>query len=151
MKTRDSKRLALVSAVLIGFTQGGSVIRSPAKPSDIAKEYIYHLSKGEFEAAAKFISAQMSARWLGTKELDNAKTAYKEAIKEAIKETGGVKTIEIMIEDIVGEAAKVALIYTYNNGQVDTDYFKLVKESGGWKIAHQGAWGKPLPIFPPLK
>jgi hypothetical protein len=156
MKTRDSKWLTLVSVVLIGFTQGGSVIRPPAKPSDIAKEYIYHLFKGEFDAAAKLMSAQMfarmtaqmSPRWLESKELDNAKTT----IKEALKDKGGMKTIETEIEVIVGEAAKVALITIFNNGQVDTGYFELVKESGGWKIASQGPWGKPPPITsPPLK
>lgn len=150
MKTRDSKWLALVSVVLTGLTLGCSVSRPPAKPSDIVKEYFHHLTEGEFEAAAKLISAQpaaqMSWRWL--KEIDlEAKTA----IKEAGKEKGGVKTIETMTEDIVGESAKVALTTIYNNGQADTSFFRLVKENGMWKIEDEGAWGKPLPIFPPLK
>src|SRR4030095_13480647 len=143
MKTRDPKWLALVSVVLIGFTLGCSVTRSPAKPSDIAREYMYYLCEGEFKAAAKLTSAQMSERWFGRNDLEEFKTA----VKEDIKEQGGVKTIEIRREYIVGEAAKVELVIIFNNGQVDTSFFELVKEGGGWKIADQGAWGKPLPSY----
>jgi hypothetical protein len=62
-----------------------------------------------------------------------------------------VKTIETETEDIVGQTAKVALTTIYSNGQTDTSYFTLAKESEGWKIVYEGPWGKPLPTFPPLK
>jgi Domain of unknown function (DUF4878) len=127
--TRDSKWFALVSIVLIGFAPACNVPPFSARPSSIAREHIYHIDKGELEAATKL----MSARWLGENSIDKAKTSFFDNVV-GTKERRGVKTIEVRKEDIIGEAAKVELIITFNDEGFEEGYFNMVKESGGWKI-----------------
>lgn len=108
MKTKDSEWLAFVGAVLLGFTLGCNVRRNSSEPSDIALEYIRQIDRGKVEAVTKM----MSAHWLGESDITKAKTSFIDNVIR-MKEKRGLKAIEPMEQDIVGEVAKVRLLITF--------------------------------------
>ncbi len=106
----------------------GSVFFST--PSEVIRKYLAHIEKGEVELAAR----QMSKGWLGGQSIDEAKDKFVENVG-LMKSCGGIQSIEITKEEILGETATVENTISYKNGRVEKAVYKLVKEGGHWKIA----------------
>jgi hypothetical protein len=51
-----------------------------------------------------------------------------------LKEHGGIKSIKVIKENIVGNVAEVLIEVTRGNGFVATANYKLIKENGEWKV-----------------
>lgn len=51
-----------------------------------------------------------------------------------LKEHGGIKSIKVLKEDVVGDVAEVTVEITRGNGNISSVYYKLIKEQGVWKV-----------------
>jgi len=51
-----------------------------------------------------------------------------------IRSKGGVKQIEIVREEQIGDVAKVDVVVVYGNGERAPDDNKLVRENGDWHL-----------------
>jgi hypothetical protein len=51
-----------------------------------------------------------------------------------LKNDGGIKSIKVLKEDVVGDVAEVTLEVTRGNGNMATVHYKLIKEQGSWKV-----------------
>jgi hypothetical protein len=51
-----------------------------------------------------------------------------------LKQHGGIKSIRVLKENVVGDVAEVTIEVTRGNGLVATANYKLIKEKGEWKV-----------------
>ena len=122
--------LLIAGLMLISTSCGTS---SSASPGDIAKKLWTDLEKGNFDAI-------ISAQDMGGKEMDDdtekKMNALLAAAKQEIEKKGGIKSIEVVKEEIdeAGEKADVELKIIYGNGEEDNEDASLVKVDGKWKF-----------------
>ncbi len=101
-------------------------------PRQTVEQSVRLTEQGNFEEFKKLLSANYKAKAY-------APNSFLEktfpGVSGMMKGLGGVKSIEIVKEDISGDKAKVISNYHYGNGKtVDNITENLVKEDGKWKI-----------------
>ncbi|MCD4790138.1 MAG: DUF4878 domain-containing protein [Bacteroidales bacterium] len=125
--------LSLVIASFLFFSTSCGT-SSSSSPGDISVKIIKDTEKGNANAVIAVISTD-------GKELsdeDEAKlTAMLQMGQEEIKKKDGIKSIEVIKEDIneAGDKAKVKMKIVYGNGEEDTETYKFVMEDGKWKYS----------------
>ncbi len=119
--------LAFASVMLFTTSCG-----SPSTPGDVSVELWKNVEKGNYDDV-------IDAYALGDEEMseeDRAKfTAMLTKSKAKIEEEGGIKSIEIIEEEIneAGDEATVKIKIIYGNDDEDTEKQKLVLADGKWK------------------
>jgi hypothetical protein len=65
-----------------------------------------------------------------------------------LKEHGGIKSIKVLKEEVVGDVAEVTIEITRGNGNITPVHYKLIKDQGAWKVdgvsANSGQANGPL-------
>jgi len=94
-----------------------------AKPSKSVETLCRTLERGEVDRAATFFSSGLINK-LGIEVLkENLSSTTAE-----LKEHGGIKSIKVLKEEIVGEVAEVTIEITRGNGNITPVRYKLIKE-----------------------
>ncbi|MBZ8180865.1 DUF4878 domain-containing protein [Oscillatoria salina] len=99
-------------------------------PAGTVKQFYRSLEAGKVENAANMFSSTV----VKTMGIDKLKTGLTQGVRE-IQEKGGIKSIKILNEDVVGEVAEVTYTIEFANGTTETETTKLVKENDEWKIS----------------
>lgn len=124
MNVRFVLTMALVG--LITSTVGCNLSASPSK----AVETLWRaVERGEVEKAETFFSSGFISRQ-GIGSLKSALTNTSLQLKNA----GGIKSIKVLKEDVVGDVAEVTVEVTGGDGNGSTIHYKLIKEQGTWKV-----------------
>jgi hypothetical protein len=98
-------------------------------PEATVKHFYGAVEDGEIEKATEMLSSRI----LGLLGPDKLRTALsKQAIE--IKKKGGIKSIDILEMNEVGEIAEGKIKITYGDGSEQTEDVKLIKEEGKWKL-----------------
>ena len=124
MKNQSFKILFLAAFVLMAASCSFS-----KKPSTVVEDLCRTVERGEIDQAAAF----MSQGFVSRQGIDK----IKESIRQTalwIKKSGGVKSIEILKEDTVGDVAEVTIKITRGGGDSSVVYYRLIKEKGDWKV-----------------
>lgn len=98
-------------------------------PRSAVKAFYDAVEEGRVEDALKMVSSQVTSS-IG---IDKTRAALQSATRE-IHDKGGLKSLDIVKEDVVGEVAEVEVRIHYGNGTEETEKVKVVKENGEWKI-----------------
>lgn len=110
----------LASTVSCGFRK---------KPSTVVEDMIRTVARGDIDQAMRFNSQGFISR--------NGIDYLKESLRQTalwIKHDGGIKSIEILKEDTVGDVAEVTMKITRGGGDSSVVYYKLIWENSDWKI-----------------
>lgn len=98
-------------------------------PEATVKRFYGAVEDGEIEKATEMLSSRI----LGLLGPDKLRTALsKQAIE--IKKKGGIKSIDVIEMNEVGEIAEGKIKITYGDGSEQTEDVKLIKEEGKWKL-----------------
>jgi hypothetical protein len=85
--------------------------------------------RGDVERAETFFSSGFISRvGIGRLKTDLTNVSLE------LKEHGGIKSIKVLKEDVVGDVAEVTIEITRGNGYGATAHYKLIKEQGTWKV-----------------
>ncbi len=102
---------------------------SSQSPSTTVERLCRTVELGDVEKAAAFFSnGLISKRGVGPLKTDLRDTSLE------LKEHGGIKSIKVLKEDVVGDVAEVVVEITRGNGDVATVHYKLIREQGDWKV-----------------
>ena len=96
-------------------------------PSQTVKRFWAHLERGEIEEVEELISKDSP----GNRESQKQALAY---LPLLLKERGGVESLEVEKEDIVGEVADVSFVVTCKDKSAFRYRNILVREGGEWKL-----------------
>lgn len=122
MKQLLTALVLLCSFALVGC--GGST-----GPGDTVKELNYAMEKGDLATVKKIIPGL--AGMMGDEKL---KAMMTEASAEA-KKKGGIKSVEIIKEEINGDTATVEHKVVWGNGDEETESTELAKVDGQWIVS----------------
>ena len=122
--------LSLVIASFLFFTTSCGTSTS-SSPGDISKKMIKNMEKGNVNAVIAFYSKETTDEYNKDELTNSVKHSQK-----IIKEKDGIKSIEIIEEDIdeEGDEAEVKMRIVYGNGEEDVALYEFVMEDGKWKI-----------------
>jgi len=129
------KKLSIILSLVIAsflFITTSCGTSSSSSPGDISKKILKNTEKGNFDAVIAVFSTD-------GKELSDEDKAILTAMlqmgQEEIKKKDGIKSIEIIEEDIneAGDEATVNLKIICGNGEEKTETNKFVMEDGEWK------------------
>lgn len=99
------------------------------KPSSTVESLLRADERGDIEQSLTFFSGRMiSKRGIGPLRADLSSTTAE------LKEHGGIKSIKVLNEEVVGEAAEVTVEITRGNDATAAVRYKLIKEQGAWKV-----------------
>jgi hypothetical protein len=98
-------------------------------PGKTVKNFYSLVEAGEIDQALTLLSNKM-LRSIGK---DKLKSGFAQETRRT-KERGGINSMEITKEDVVGESGEVNIKLQYGNGEKKADNVKLIKENGDWKI-----------------
>jgi hypothetical protein len=98
-------------------------------PSAAVKNFYRAVEKGDTDAAIALVSPEV----VGIIGVNKIKAGLQEQGLK-IKQKGGISSIELKDEAIVGEVAKITAVLTFGDGTSDTENLKLKKMNGEWKI-----------------
>ena len=118
---------------LVVFFSSLSVIVNSCSPLPNAfqagKAYIYHLERGELDAAVKM----HSKRIINQAGIDSLRSELSER-PSIIKSAGGVKSLTAESETVTGEVAEVIIKIEYGDGEIYRQFYRFIQEEGSWKI-----------------
>ncbi len=108
--------------VMTFFSCGGG--STPSTPTATWQKYTDYLIKGKCDKAVKMLNK--------VEEEQQAEMA--KFLEEALNEQGGLKSCEVLSEEISedGSKAKLEVKYTWGNGKTKETTEKLVKTENGW-------------------
>ena len=98
-------------------------------PATAIEDMVRTVERGEIDQAAKFYSQGFISR--------NGIDSVKESLRQTalwIKRDGGIKSIEVLKEETIGDIAEVTMRITRGGGDSSVVYYKLIWENGDWKI-----------------
>ncbi|MFL6200137.1 MAG: DUF4878 domain-containing protein [Thermoanaerobaculia bacterium] len=98
-------------------------------PAAAVKNFYRAVEEGDTDAAIALVSPEV----VGLIGENKIKAGLQEQGLK-IKQKGGISSIEIKDEAIVGEVAKITAVLTYGGGTAETENLKLKKMNGEWKI-----------------
>ncbi len=124
--------LSLVIASFLFFTTSCGT-SSSSSPGEISKKMFKDIEKGDVDA---FI-ALFATKGEEITDKEKAEVTYMlQMMQEEIKKKDGIKTIEILKEDIneAGDRAEVEFKITYGDKDTDVSTYYFVMEDGNWKL-----------------
>jgi len=98
-------------------------------PAATVKDLVRTTERGDIDQAA----AYMSQGFVSRQGIDTIKESLR-LTTLWIKNDGGVKSIEVLKEDSVGDVAEVTIKLTRGGGDYSVIHYRLVREQGRWKI-----------------
>lgn len=125
-------KMKVVSAIAILCIGLGAYGCGPAmgSPSGTVKRFYEYINTEQLDKAVSLFSRSVTD------------TVDKEKIKAAIavsmqmfKMSGGIRSIEIVKEEIKEGKAQVTVTVKLGNGEENTETIDLVREDGAWKVA----------------
>jgi hypothetical protein len=118
--------LGLALLALLSTSAGCNFSGAPSKK---VEDFCRTVERGEIEKAMGFFSSGfMSRQGIGPLKEDLSNVSVE------LKEHGGIKSIKVLKEDIVGEVAEITVEIARGNGNLTTVRYKLIREQGAWKI-----------------
>lgn len=121
------KIILIVTVLQCVILVGGC--RSAMTPSTTVESLCRTVEGGDIDKAEGYFSAGLiSKRGASGLRTDITNVALE------LKEHGGIKSIKVLRENIVGNVAEVMIEVTRGNGFVATANYKLIKENGEWKV-----------------
>src|SRR6266404_1125730 len=128
-RVHSARSSFFLTIALIGLLNVGNGCNLSVGPSRTVETFIRTVERGEVDRAATFFSSGfINNRGIGPLKEDLSRVA------SDVKEHGGIKSIKILKEDLVGQVAEVSVEITRGNGYVAVVRYKLIKEQGAWKI-----------------
>lgn len=122
----NNRFFCMVIVVLLTILPACSLFNSP---SQTVKNFNKYVSEGKIDDATKLLSKRV----ISNMGIDKVKSGLARTTKN-IKERGGITSLEIVKEEIIGEVAEVHMIISYGNGSKINEKVQLIKEEGDWKI-----------------
>lgn len=121
------KKASIIISFVLSLMAFGCSLSS--SPGDVAKEFYTLLGEGKVNDAFELLSTdtQVFLKKMGGVAILSDKT-------KSISGKGGVKSIEVKSEEVMGDTAEVSTEVTYGNGATDTHKDNLVKEDGKWRL-----------------
>jgi hypothetical protein len=108
--------------------------QTSTKPADTVQRFFALLGKGETDGIETlFLLPGVTSN----PEIKNFFNDFKRTMVEAareFKQSGGMKSLKILREDLEGEHAKVNVELTRGDGSTTTGNFDLIYSNGEWKI-----------------
>ncbi len=98
-------------------------------PKGVVEKFYRSVESGNINDALDQVTSH-SIEAFGRPKLQQAIVSQNAAIKQA----GGIKSVEVQGEQISGDIAKVPVKVTMNNGQFQQQTVTLIKEQNAWKI-----------------
>ncbi len=105
-------------------------------PGKAAKQYAEYMAAGNYDKMLDGLYTEPDA---DPKEVEQGKAMLKSMLeekgKESIEENGGIKSVEVVSEEIAedGQSAKVKLLYTYGNGETEENNMPMRLDGNKWK------------------
>jgi hypothetical protein len=100
-----------------------------ASPSKTVDALCRAIERGDVERAETLFSIGFISRiGIGPLKTDLTNVSLE------LKEHGGIKSIKVLKEDVVGDVAEVTVKITRGNGNEATVRYKLIKEQSAWKV-----------------
>jgi hypothetical protein len=115
--------------VCLGLVSWSAGCNFSGKPSKTVESLLRAVERGEIERGLNFFSTGLISR----QGIESLKQGLSQASLE-LKEHGGIQSIKVLKENVVGEVAEVSVEITRGNGYVATAHYKLIKEKDTWKI-----------------
>lgn len=124
MKKLFGSFLALTCLILISCGGGNT-------PGAVVKKCMTNIDNGDYESAVKMMATPQGAF---SEEEQTKMVGLLGMASEEVKEKEGIKTIDILEEEITGddETATVTYKVEYNNGEVEEESTELVNFDGKW-------------------
>lgn len=122
------KRVLLFGLIVLGLCLAGC--SGSNSPSGVVKEFYKYAAAGKVNDAFELISKE------GQNMLNQhaGGTAAIAKLTKEINDKGGIKAIEILSEEVIGDTATVKFAIKFGNGSTKQDNEKPVKEGGKWKL-----------------
>src|SRR5690349_3939888 len=111
MRLRTLTTILMASVATVSLLATMVACGSRKKPSTVVEDMIRLVERGEIDEAAKFNSQGFSSR-IG---IDSIKESLRQTALW-IKRDGGIKSIEVLREDAVGDVAEVTIKITRGGG-----------------------------------
>lgn len=119
------------AVVLLGliyaFVLGGCSSSGPART---VERFYRAVESGEVKAAFEMISGAIVSR-MGPKKIE----AEMQSETARIARKKGIQSIEILSEEVDGQAAEIRLRVTYGNGETEEQNANLTRIDGRWIIS----------------
>lgn len=119
-------RLLLLAALVAPCFLTGC---SDAGPAGAVKAFYRNVEVGEVDAAVDLVSDEFVSV-LGRKKMK----AWLIQQSRDISEKGGIKSVDILYEDVHGTVADVGMRVVYGNGDAEEHDIQLTKIDGQWKL-----------------
>lgn len=107
-------------------------------PGGALKQYSEYLQKGDYEKFVDGLTFDESQDAATVKEQKAALVSMlKEKVSKEYEKKGGIKSIEILSEEIAedGNTAVVKTKHTYGNGETEEGDQQMVKRDGKWLMS----------------
>ena len=107
-------------------------------PASIEKTIYAQLQKGNYAKAVEIMVENLdNIKASSAEETAQMLSAFTEKAKESNEAKGGVKSFEVLEEEISedGLSAVVSTKIVYGNGEEKTETSKYVKKDGKWKLS----------------
>lgn len=106
-------------------------------PSGVTKAFVERMQKQDVEGYVDLLYIEETDPVKAAKGREELTALFKEKIAESFDEKGGIKSCEVLSEEIneSGDKAKVKMKTCFGNGEESTETYDLVKDAQGqWKI-----------------
>ncbi len=126
----------LVMALAFGAVALLFVACGSSEPKDVAVAFIENVYKGEGENLLKYVYlSEKDENTAGVKEMAEGKlkAAAGQAAQKA-EDAGGLKSVEVVSEEIKENTATINLRVNFGNGNEDSERVRLVKDKDEWKV-----------------
>lgn len=123
-------RSYIAGVVICLFVFNSGCNNRASSPSGTVTNLVRYIERGKIEEAAKLYSSDYINQHGGILKVksDHAADARQ------LKEKGGMKSFEVVKEEILGDLADVTVNTTSPDKKEITVKVKLIKEGGAWKI-----------------
>lgn len=126
MRRSSNNYVSVVSLVISLLLGACGMVDTPV---GVSKQFLSSIDKGKVDAAIDCLSPRMVNQF-GVEKL---RSGFSEQALQ-VKRKGGIDSMKVTREDVVGDVAEIQIQVTYGDGSTDTEDFKLAKENGDWKI-----------------
>lgn len=122
-------RVALVLFAVMAALASGCK-HSSSQPSRTVKDFIEKIDKNDVEGPVSLLSTHYLSGPGGA----NFARGMVVFSMGALRDAGGIKSVETVTETIKGDSAQVRVRLIYNSGKYEELTYNLVKENNQWKI-----------------
>lgn len=137
----------MVLAICVAVAVAGCDLLSPG-PGKAVTAFLKAVEDRKYDEAAKLLFGNT------LRKMGPGVDAFLAKYHARIQSAGGIKTAEVVNEEIRGDVAKVTVKVTYGSGESSRDEVNLVKEGGGWKVDCQvtrSAEERPAKVGPKIR